>query len=200
LSSGASLAAGNLTSTQAFDFASPSFIRRNDNCVTVSDTFNTGTPTTLGSPCVGDGTPTSFTYAHTVDVPANGCQSFPNTATFTTNSSGTTGSASQSVQACYPLEVTLTPHSQSVVSGGTASWHLTATNLGSVPLTVSVLDNVAPLCQAFGVTVIPGETITIVGCMLANVTAGFTNVVTANGDPPSGPRLTASDSADVTVS
>jgi len=36
-------------------------------------------------------------------------------------------------------------------------------------------------------------------CSLANVTAGFTNVAVATGSPPSGADVTASDSAQVTV-
>jgi hypothetical protein len=70
-----------------------------DGCVTVTDTFN-GSTTTLGYVCES----TSFaTYTHTVPVPPFGygeCSSYTNTATFTTNTTHTTGSASRTVKVC----------------------------------------------------------------------------------------------------
>jgi uncharacterized repeat protein (TIGR01451 family) len=44
----------------------------------------------------------------------------------------------------------------------------------------------------------PGASVTY-NCSLGNVTASFTNVATATGTPPSGPNISASDSAPVTV-
>src|SRR5262249_21794078 len=44
----------------------------------------------------------------------------------------------------------------------------------------------------------PGASVTY-NCSLANVSASFTNVATATGTPPSGPNVTASDSAPVNV-
>jgi hypothetical protein len=89
-----------------FEFGSPTLI---DDCVTVTDAFNGGTATSLGAKvCVGDSNPATFTYTRTVSVPRNGCTTYNNTATFTTNTSGTTGSASQSVQVCGPVTGGLT--------------------------------------------------------------------------------------------
>src|SRR5262249_34201394 len=101
LASGNPLAAGSTTKTASFDFGAAA-ITAIDGCASVSDNFN-GTPTTLGTPppCVGDANPTTFTYPHTVDVPTSDCQSYPNTATLTTNF-GTTITASQTVRACGP--------------------------------------------------------------------------------------------------
>src|SRR5215212_3567036 len=59
---------------------------------------------TLGTACVGDANPKSFTYSRTIAVPANDCQSYDNTATFTTNDSGATDSASQTVTVCGPAK------------------------------------------------------------------------------------------------
>jgi hypothetical protein len=79
-----------------------------DNCVTVVDDnftpLNPGDDTTLGTACVGDpGDPTfTFNYSRTVPIPQFGCVSYTNTATFTTNTTGTTGSASQTVTVCGP--------------------------------------------------------------------------------------------------
>jgi hypothetical protein len=70
-----------------------------DNCVSVSDSF----AGLLGSACVGEANPKSFTYARTIAMPQYGCVSYPNTATFTTNTTGTTGSASQTVTVCGPV-------------------------------------------------------------------------------------------------
>ncbi len=98
LSGGASLAAGSADFTFSNIVFTPTLV---DNCVTVTDTFN-GTMTTLGAPCVGDANPTVYTYSHTVPVPQYDCVTYDNTATFTTNTTGTTGSASQSVTVCGP--------------------------------------------------------------------------------------------------
>jgi hypothetical protein len=56
----------------------------------------------LGTVCVGDPNPKTLSYSRPIPVPQFGCQSFPNTATFTTSTSGTTGSASQTVTVCGP--------------------------------------------------------------------------------------------------
>lgn len=69
-----------------------------DACATISDTFN-GTTDTLGTTCEGR----TFTYTRSVPVPPMGyneCSSYSNTASFRTNTTGTTGSASQTVKVC----------------------------------------------------------------------------------------------------
>ena len=67
-----------------------------DECVSVTDSY----AGSLGVICVGDANPTSFTYSRTVPVPVDACVSYGNTATFTTNDTGTTDSASQTVTVC----------------------------------------------------------------------------------------------------
>ena len=81
-----------------------------DDCVTVTDTNVVGN---LGTACVGDAptkgtgpdtfpSPKSNTNSKTVAAPPVGtCANFDNTATFTTNTLGTTGSASQTVTVCH---------------------------------------------------------------------------------------------------
>jgi hypothetical protein len=94
------LAAGSAS----FEFDDIAFTQTKiDDCVTVTDTFN-GTKTTLGTVCQSDASPTTFLYSHTVNVPAHGCVSYDNTATFTTNTTSTTGSASQTVTVCGPVK------------------------------------------------------------------------------------------------
>jgi hypothetical protein len=76
-----------------------------DECVSVSDTY----AGTLGTVCVGDANPTDFTYKR--DIPAGTawkCTDYDNTATFTTNDTGATGSASQTVTVCH-FNARLTP-------------------------------------------------------------------------------------------
>ena len=84
-----------------FTFSSINFAENAiDECVDVSDSY----AGTLGTVCVGDANPTDFTYSRIIPVPANDCQSYDNTATFTTNDTGATGSASQTVTVCGPAK------------------------------------------------------------------------------------------------
>jgi hypothetical protein len=82
-----------------FTFSDISFSENKiDECVDVTDSY----AGTLGTVCDGDASPSTFTYSRTVSVPASGCQSYDNTATFTTNDTGATDSASQTVTVCGP--------------------------------------------------------------------------------------------------
>lgn len=98
-----------------------------DDCVTVTDTFNSGTLMTLGVACQ-DGTftkdagntltgfassytaPTfTFTYSRTVTGTAGTCTSFDNTALFTTNTTGKTSDpADATVKLCVGQDLTVT--------------------------------------------------------------------------------------------
>jgi hypothetical protein len=93
----------NSASGQAgFTFGAPTTLV--DNVITVTDTFNS-TTTTLGTVTATDTQPfatKTFTYSHTVNVPASNCVFYTNTATFTTNTTNTTGSASQTIEVCGP--------------------------------------------------------------------------------------------------
>jgi hypothetical protein len=74
-----------------------------DGCVDVTDLFNSldlGDAEALGTVCTDDAVK-SFGYDRTVDVP-DGCVKYDNTATFTTDDSGTQGSDSESVTVCGP--------------------------------------------------------------------------------------------------
>jgi len=87
--------------TADFKFQNIAFAENDiDECVNVTDSY----AGTLGTACVGDPNPKTFTYSRTVPVPANDCQSYDNTATFTTNDTGATGSASQTVTVCGPAK------------------------------------------------------------------------------------------------
>jgi hypothetical protein len=97
LSDSSDLAAGSATfTTDPISFTENAI----DECVSVSDSIDPNSPHGF---CVGDvGDPTfSFVYSRTVNAPALGtCTSYDNTATFTANDSGATGSDSKRVTAC----------------------------------------------------------------------------------------------------
>jgi hypothetical protein len=71
-----------------------------DECVSVDDSFAGH----LGTVCVGDANPKTFNYSRSIAVPQYGCQSYDNTATFTTNDTGATGSDSKTVTVCGPVK------------------------------------------------------------------------------------------------
>jgi hypothetical protein len=68
-----------------------------DECIDVTDSYAGD----LGTVCVGDANPTELKYSRTIAV-VEGCVEYDNTATFTTNDTGTQGSASQTVTVCGP--------------------------------------------------------------------------------------------------
>ncbi len=97
LDNGALLDAGSAD----FTFTSITFTGNQiDECVNVTDSY----AGSLGTACVGGANPTTFTYSRTVTVPQFDCVSYTNTATFTTNDTGATGSASQTVTVCGPAK------------------------------------------------------------------------------------------------
>jgi ribosomal protein S16 len=123
LNNGALLDAGS----PSFTFSNISFAETKvDNCTTVKDTFNGGSAATLGMVCAGnspaasnlnssllanfsesyDPTARTFTfkYSRPIPVPQFGCQSYDNTATFTTNDTSATGSANKTVTVCGPVK------------------------------------------------------------------------------------------------
>lgn len=116
LSDGSHLAAASASFTTGVILFAANAI---DDCVNVTDTI----AGTLGTVCVGDANPTSFTYANQVPAPALGsCVDVDNTATFTTNDTKTTGSDSKTVTVCR-FNAPLTPgywknHAANAKSGG----------------------------------------------------------------------------------
>jgi hypothetical protein len=92
------------TAAAAFSTTSPSLV---DNCVTVTDP-NSPNPPLPATVCSTDPSPKTFTYSKSVPAPIDTCVTVPNTAKYTTNTSGATGSSSQSVQVCGPVAGGLT--------------------------------------------------------------------------------------------
>src|SRR5207247_5032981 len=96
-----------------------------DGSVTVTDTLGGS----LGTVLYTDASPKALTYSNTFPVPAHDCVTYNNTATFTTNTSGTTGSASASVTVCRipPQTGALTmgfwqnKNGQGIIGGGSST-------------------------------------------------------------------------------
>jgi hypothetical protein len=88
------------TGIATFDFSkvSPTLV---DDSVSVTDSLGG----TLGTVSSTDPSPTTFTYKNTVTGTGGTCVTQDNKATFTTNTTGTTGSDSKSVQLCTPVDL-----------------------------------------------------------------------------------------------
>ena len=96
LDNGAVLAQGSAE----FTFTNISFTENQvDGCVAVTDSYAGN----LGTACVGDPNPAIFHYSRTIPVPQYACVSYDNTATFTTNDTAASGSASRTVTVCGPV-------------------------------------------------------------------------------------------------
>jgi hypothetical protein len=99
------------------------------------------------------------------------------------------------------IAITKLPATQTIASGGTATWAIVVRNTGDVPLTgVNVTDPNAPDCvKTFAGPLGPGDSEPGYTCTLANITANMTNTATAHGTPPVGGEVTGHASADVVV-
>ncbi|TMG48148.1 MAG: hypothetical protein E6H91_06970 [Chloroflexi bacterium] len=99
LSNATLLLTGSASGTAAIAWDGPTTVV--DASVSVSDPLDPSAPRTFSS--TG-----SFSYSHTyTGDPAGTCTDHKNTATFTTNTSGTTGSASQTVKVCVGADLTV---------------------------------------------------------------------------------------------
>ena len=118
------------------------------------------------------------------------------------NNAASSGCSAEPVTITNPsIAITKLPATQTIASGGTATWTIVVTNTGDVTLTnVTVADPLAPNCVSSTIgTLAPAASSTAYTCTLSGVTAGFTNIATATGTPPTGPNVTASASAAVIV-
>jgi hypothetical protein len=101
--SGGAVVGGTVTETIAYGAGTVT-----DECVDVTDSYGGS----LGTVCAGEQTTFTFTYQRTIG-PYEACGSYtvPNTAAFTTNDSGSTGSSSWTIDVSVPCEggCSLTP-------------------------------------------------------------------------------------------
>lgn len=97
------------------------------------------------------------------------------------------------------LDVSVAPASQQVVSGNTASFSITVTNIGEAALSgVTLASAAVPDCDTGPITLAGGAG-TVIACEAAAVAEDLTNAVTVAGTPAVGPAVNASASATVTV-
>jgi uncharacterized repeat protein (TIGR01451 family) len=126
---------------------------------------------------------------------------YTNIGTATANYLGfqVTASDSSSYFGSAPsIDVQKTPDSQIVVQGQSASFTVTVTNTGNIPLTdIVVADPLAPLCDRSFATLAIAEVQTFT-CTLANLQSSFTNVATVTANTGT-TTISDSDSADVVV-
>ncbi|TMM32604.1 MAG: DUF11 domain-containing protein [Actinobacteria bacterium] len=96
------------------------------------------------------------------------------------------------------ISIVKNPKSQTVTSGGTATFTITVTNTGDVALTdVTVTDPLSPNCNRTIGTLAPGAS-TSYTCTRPNVTASFNNVAVVTGKAGA-TTVTAQDTAPVTA-
>ena len=101
--------------------------------------------------------------------------------------------------AAADLVIAKTPDYQMVRSGSTVTFTIAVTNTGGQDLTnITVADPLAPAC-AQTIASLPVGATTNWLCTVTNVTADFTNIVTATVTPPVGPSRTVTDTGVVDV-
>jgi uncharacterized repeat protein (TIGR01451 family) len=136
---------------------------------------------------------------------ANVTASFTNVAVATGTAGGTTVTAQDTADvtavapATHPaITIVKNPKSQTITSGGTATFTITVTNTGDVALTdVTVTDAQSPNCNKTIGTLAPGQAVSYT-CTRTNVTASFNNVAVVTGKA-GGMTVTAQDTAPVTA-
>ncbi len=96
------------------------------------------------------------------------------------------------------IEISKTPDSQTVASGGTVTFTVAVTNVGDVMLSpVTVTDVLAPSCNWVG-SLDAGAGWSY-ACVVTDVMTDFINTAEVTGTPPSSPEVTADDTAMVMV-
>ena len=96
------------------------------------------------------------------------------------------------------ISIVKNPKSQTVNSGGTATFTITVTNTGDVALTdVAVVDALSPNCNRTIGTIAAGASVTYT-CTRPNVTSSFNNVAVVTGKAGA-TTVTARDTAPVTA-
>jgi hypothetical protein len=163
------------------------------------------------SPITVDGLSAGVAYTFTVTatngVGAGPASSSSNAVTPSSpgSSSGSGGGSHGGGGGSNSLAVSITPGSQTITSGGSASWTVTVTNTGGNYVgDVAVSDGTVPGCgQTSGSS--PGlgsmaPTVTVsYSCSLAGIAGTVTNTVNVSGIGPAGDTVTASASATVNV-
>jgi LEA14-like dessication related protein len=99
---------GTASGTASVDFRTTNPTVVDGKITVVDDKTNPGNPVTLGTVSYTDPSPKDFTYALQLSGVGGTCTDYKNTATFTTDTSGTTGSASQTITLCVAVDLKVT--------------------------------------------------------------------------------------------
>jgi alkylated DNA nucleotide flippase Atl1 len=123
---GAIPAPGTNTATAAWAFDTPhgsapvdfgtAIVTLKDDQVNVSDTRNP----LLGTAKSSDPNPETFTYSATLTGVPGTCRTFDNTASFTTNTTGTSGSSHRAVDVCVGRDLTVSKTANATFDSGIA--------------------------------------------------------------------------------
>ena len=164
--------------------------------VVVTDPLTASCDLTIGSLAAG----ATSTYTCTAAAPTSG---FTNTASVTADhpAGGTvTDTDDATVNVIAPaISISKTPDTQSVVSGGDATFTVEVSNTGDAELSnVVVSDANAPGCATTIASLVAGAS-TSVTCTVSGITSHFTNTATVVADHAAGGTVTATDNADVVV-
>jgi hypothetical protein len=156
--------------------------------------------TTADGSWAGFGLAGSQGFVLPTGVDHSGLVTFDIQETLTAGSGGGGGGGGSS-----SFTLTVSPPSQTIVGGSSASWTVSITNTGGAYLyAVIVTDPAAPGCNPPSPDsdalyfMPPGLTVTY-SCSRANVTASFTNTVLASAVTATGDTLTSSADASVAV-
>jgi uncharacterized repeat protein (TIGR01451 family) len=164
--------------------------------ITVTDVLAPNCNSTI--PTLGVMGSTTYTCTDTA-----GLDDFTNTAVVT-GTSPATGDVVVNTDTAFvdvlqtAIEISKTPDSQMVASGGAVTFTVAVTNVGDVTLSpVTVTDVLAPSCNWVG-SLDAGDSWSY-ACAVTNVMTDFINIAEVTGTPPSAPEVTADDSALVIV-
>jgi LPXTG-motif cell wall-anchored protein len=183
------------TATADFDAATPSVT---DGSVDVVDSV----VGSLGTVTASDPSPKTFTYQVTRPGVAGACTTYPNTATFTTDDSDTTGSDSASVEVCVGSDLT---------AAMTAAGSFDRTDLWAIAkdvdkTTVTLNEGETAATFAYTVTATPSgstETGQVVGGTVTvsnpNSWEDVTADVTVTTDVGGNPTCTVNDGQDAVI-
>jgi hypothetical protein len=121
----ATWATGTAAGNAGFDFSNATIV---DGSVSLTDSLqgslgtvsidNAGNVTTTPNAPVTSSGPGVFNYSLTFNDPAGTCTTHNNTATFTTNTTGTTGSDSKSVKVCVGADLTVSKTATTAFTSG----------------------------------------------------------------------------------
>jgi len=96
------------------------------------------------------------------------------------------------------LDIQKTPDSQTIASGGTATFNIKVSNIGNVDLDVTVSDALSPDCNRNLGTIVVGTSVDY-NCSAVGVTTSFVNEAVASGVGANNVTASDSDTANVTV-